>query len=109
MSIRPSKRTRLRRARQSARRAAAYRLVDLRDRGRCRVCGDTSGPMHHHHIRYRSLGGADSSANVALVCARCHADIHAARVRLSGDADVRDADGLLSGLQIAYRPPEGWS
>ena len=109
MSIRPSTRARLRRARRASRRAAAYRLVDLRDRGRCRVCGDTSGTMHHHHIRYRSLGGADSSDNVALVCARCHADIHAARIRLSGDADARDADGLLSGLRVAYRPPEGWS
>jgi hypothetical protein len=65
--------------------------------------------MHHHHVRYRSLGGDDTPDNLALVCARCHSDIHAARIRLTGDADARDADGLLSGLQIAYRTAEGWS
>lgn len=89
-------------------RAEVYRAVDLRDRGSCRLCGAFSAQHHHHHIVYRSRGGKDATGNVILVCPSCHDDIHAARVRVTGDADARDASGLLAGLTIARRPPEGW-
>ena len=90
-------------------RAEVYRAVDLRDRGSCRLCGAVSAQHHHHHLVYRSLGGRDTTGNVILCCMSCHDDIHAARVRVTGDADARDASGLLAGLTIARRPPEGWS
>jgi len=93
---------------QAIKRAEVYRAVDLRDRGSCRVCGGLSGTLHHHHLVYRSRGGTDTAGNVILCCHSCHADIHAARLRVSGDADARDTSGLLSGLTIARRPPEGW-
>ena len=89
-------------------RAEVYRAVDLRDRGSCRLCGAFSAQHHHHHLVYRSRGGADATCNVILCCPSCHSDIHAARVRVTGDADARDASGLLAGLTIARRPPEGW-
>ena len=89
-------------------RAEVYRAVDLRDRGSCRLCGAFSAQHHHHHLVYRSRGGADATGNVILCCPTCHDDIHAARVRVTGDADARDASGLLAGLTIARRPPEGW-
>jgi len=89
-------------------RAEVYRAVDLRDRGSCRLCGAVSAHHHHHHIVYRSRGGKDATGNVILVCPSCHDDIHAARVRVTGDADARDASGLLAGLTIARRPLEGW-
>jgi 5-methylcytosine-specific restriction endonuclease McrA len=89
-------------------RAEVYRAVDLRDRGSCRLCGAFSAQHHHHHLVYRSRGGRDATCNVILCCMSCHADIHAARVRVTGDADARDASGLLAGLTIARRPPEGW-
>jgi len=91
------------------RRSEVYRAVDLRDRGSCRVCGGFSGTLHHHHLRYRSRGGPDATGNIILCCPRCHADIHAARLRVTGDADMRDTSGLLAGLTIARRPPEGWT
>lgn len=90
-------------------RAEAYRAVDLRDRGACRVCGAVSREVHHHHVRYRSLGGRDTPENLLIVCPRCHDDIHSARIRVTGDAEVRDASGLLAGLTIVRRPPDGWS
>ena len=90
-------------------RAEVYRAVNLRDRGSCRLCGAFSASHHHHHLVYRSLGGTDSTGNVILCCPACHADIHAARVRVTGDADARDTSGVLAGLTVARRPPEGWT
>lgn len=115
----PSKPPTRRRTAHAARKAAArrleaiaraevYRAVHLRDRGSCRLCGAVSATHHHHHLVYRSRGGKDTTNNVIICCASCHADIHAARVRVTGDADARDASGLLAGLTIARRPPEGW-
>ena len=94
---------------EARQRAEVYRAVDLRDRGACRVCGVVSRTAHHHHIVYRSLGGKDTPENVLLVCPRCHDDIHAALIRVTGNAECRDASGLLAGLTIVRRPPGGWS
>lgn len=67
---------------------AVYAAVTARDGSVCRVCqARDSLLMHRHHIVYRSKGGATTSANVALVCGACHADIHAGRIHLAGDAD----------------------
>lgn len=53
--------------------------VIQRDRGRCRACGTLVGEYGHaHEIVFRSRGGSPLElANVVLVCAKCHQDIHA--------------------------------
>lgn len=71
----------------------AYAAVTLRDRHRCRVCRRWCDPHGvgllqrgpHHHLVYRSLGGADTTQNICLLCPACHADEHQSRVRLSGE------------------------
>jgi 5-methylcytosine-specific restriction endonuclease McrA len=40
-----------------------------------------------HHVRFRSRGGVDSTANCACLCRMCHAEIHAYRLAVSGDAN----------------------
>lgn len=80
-------------------RSKIYRQVERRDNYRCRACGDPVkvgsvhelDRAHHHHIRFRSQGGDDSTPNVVLLCPLCHAAIHeragTKRLHLSGDAD----------------------
>jgi len=58
------------------------RLVDLRDRGRCRECGN---PAHQtgkraplHHWREWRDGGLTHPHNLMLLCAPCHTDLHRA-------------------------------
>ena len=68
---------------------AVYAAVTARDGGVCRGCGtpDWMGTHERHHIVYRSRGGKTTRSNVALLCLACHADVHAGRLRISGDAD----------------------
>lgn len=73
-------------------REAAYRancqLVNRRDGFKCRACGVAiMGFAHHHHIRFRSQGRDDSTGNLALLCGICHADVHAYRLTITGNAD----------------------
>lgn len=90
-------------ARADAQRKAAeaterdvYHAVDVRDRYHCRACGAPTDPRatgvlkraHHHHIVYRSAGGATTTANVCLVCPRCHDLEHTHRIGIEGNADV---------------------
>jgi hypothetical protein len=99
------------------RRRDAYRVVDVRDGRRCRVCRASVTPgavdgrqrAEHHHLEYRSRGGQHESRNVVLLCARCHDEIHVrAILRLSGDADVRDTVGLLAGVRVERLREHGW-
>jgi 5-methylcytosine-specific restriction endonuclease McrA len=53
----------------------AKRFVRKRDGGKCKCCGKTGGEVHH--LKYRSLGGDHDPNNLALLCKRCHEDIHA--------------------------------
>ena len=63
------------------------RDVDARDKGRCRACGGgtrvtlaaVSFRREHHHIVPRSLGGADTLANVVTLCLLCHTRVHVER------------------------------
>lgn len=72
-----------------------YRLVTERDKRKCRSCLNQADPNaldmlkrgHHHHVVFRSAGGQDTTGNLMLACARCHAEIHAHRLSVSGDAD----------------------
>jgi hypothetical protein len=83
------------------------RLVTAREGGCCRVCGKRCGGMgllnasHHHHITYRSAGGADTIENLCLLCAPCHDMVHVKKtLRIEGDAELgltfwrRNADGV---------------
>ena len=59
------------------------RLVLHRDKHTCRACGFREG-VDVHHIKMRSAGGDDSTANCAALCRVCHAEIHAYRLFLVG-------------------------
>ncbi len=62
------------------------RAVIFRDKGRCRACHRREG-AEVHHVRFRSVGGEHSTANCALLCGECHADVHAYRLAIIGDAN----------------------
>lgn len=73
---------------------ATTRLVLLRDGYKCRACArhvDQSLDMlkraHLHHIRFKSRGGSDDEANLVTLCAVCHADVHAHRLTVTGNAE----------------------
>jgi len=87
-------------AKRRAKEAAYWKacaLVNLRDGLRCKVCNHPTRDGHHHHIRPRSLGGPDTTANLIRVCADCHQAIHAKRIRVAGNPN----DGTL---QITEAP-----
>jgi 5-methylcytosine-specific restriction endonuclease McrA len=98
---------RKRKAEELAAWKAVCKQVDARDGGRCRACGRRCNPnalgmlerAERHHITYRSLGGEDFDDNVVTLCAGCHADQHAGRMDVRGNARVaieiwrRDVDG----------------
>ncbi len=53
----------------------ANRFVRQRDQSKCRCCGKPGAEVHH--LKYRSQGGDSDVNNLALLCKRCHEDIHA--------------------------------
>lgn len=88
------------------------RLVEDRDRG-CRVPGcPVGGTGHlevHHLVPWAQGGRTDLGTNVAL-CPHHHRDVHAGRLRLSGDPSL--APGTAGGLRVTnhagieLRPPQ---
>ncbi len=68
-------------------RQMVYSLVRVRDKFRCRHCGTTDG-VEVHHIKFRSVGGEDSTKNLALLCRCCHNEIHAYRLAVEGNANM---------------------
>lgn len=65
---------------------ALARRVKLRDGERCRNPGCGSrGPLHAHHIVFRSNGGRTVASNEVAVCTTCHALIHAGLLTVEGD------------------------
>lgn len=67
---------------------AVRKAVLARDAGTCRACRTKAG-VDVHHLRFRSMGGDDTSRNLACLCRVCHAAVHAYRLALEGDADKR--------------------
>ena len=67
--------------------------VDARDGYACRCCGREKGrglAMHRHHLVFRSKGGLWSTENIVLLCALCHALLHARQLWILGkNADKR--------------------
>lgn len=94
------------------------RLVDRRDAGRCRVCGRACSPTalamvdraERHHLRFRSQGGEDSTANVLTICKRdCHAAVHThGTLRLAGDADHTNERGAFDGVRVERLQGDVW-
>lgn len=93
-----------------------YQSVDLRDRSVCRVTGEflTAGASdprkrkEHHHMVRRSRGGLHESANVLTVSAYIHQLDHAGKIRLSGDANLKDGDGMFCGVKYERITESGW-
>jgi hypothetical protein len=77
--------------------------VYARDSHRCQAPGCRSrGPLHAHHIRFRSTGGSDFDWNLTSVCEEHHRSIHRGDIRLTG----RAPDGLLWEMGCrSGRPP----
>lgn len=101
----------LRRRAEARHRADVYMRVHERDRGFCRLCG-RAGWTHLHHVVYRSKLGPDETGNLLTLCANpCHADVHAARVRLrladGRDCDSTDADGIRNGVEVSRQDDAG--
>lgn len=88
----------------------AYAAVTARDGHSCRVCRRWTNPAaidplergEHHHLRYRSLGGEDTTDNLVLLCASCHREEHKHAIRLSGHADRR------MGVKLERLADDGW-
>lgn len=93
-----------------------YKAVDLRDKRICRVTGAVLSPgasdphkrLEHHHLLFRSQGGTNSMANVITISAFLHQLIHAGKVHLSGDANLKDADGRFCGVKLERVSESGW-
>lgn len=85
-----------------------YTKVDLRDERKCRVCQKHVGgigmlqAVHHHHLQYRSKGGAHETSNVLSLCVGCHQAVHDGEIRLSGDADE------VRGVKLERAAESGW-
>jgi hypothetical protein len=103
-------------AEQQAEIDRCYQAVDLRDKSVCRVTGEflTSGASdphkrkERHHMIRRSRGGLHQTANVITVSAFIHAQDHAGKVRLSGDANLRDGLGQFCGVKYERITDGGW-
>jgi hypothetical protein len=80
--------------------AAQRRAVATRDRG-CSVPGCHALPERCdvHHVRWWRHGGATDLDNLALVCGRHHADIHA------GIWTLEMIDGIPHGIPPAWAHP----
>lgn len=65
-----------------------YAHVDLRD-GKVSRLSHIGGDIHRHHIIYRSRGGKTTLENVLTVTCGEHEAIHAGKLKLSGNANVR--------------------
>jgi hypothetical protein len=71
---------------RARRRASAYQWAALiaRDRG-CIRCGRAPRFCQAHHILHWKNGGLTDVSNLALLCARCHHDLHAGRYTITMD------------------------
>jgi 5-methylcytosine-specific restriction endonuclease McrA len=95
---------------------ACYAAVDQRDGHICRVTGvfltagasDPHKRKERHHMVRRSRGGENETANVITVSAAIHQLDHAGKIHLSGDADLRDAQGQLCGVKLERMTESGW-
>lgn len=86
-----------------------YAYVSDRDGLRCRACGEYGGvDIHRHHLRGRAF---TTASDVCCLCDDCHGFLHirvgGKLLKLSGDANARDAYGALNGLTLETRQNDG--
>jgi hypothetical protein len=104
------------RAQEALEMRECYRKVDDRENMRCRITRAPVNPHalsatergEHHHVNYRSTGGGHTLDNVILISRHIHEQIHAGRLRVSGDAEERDDLGRLVGIVVERLTAEGW-
>jgi len=105
-----------RKADKVAEQQTCYQQIDARDRSVCRVTGvylvlghaDPHKRKERHHMDPRSLGGSHDTANVITISGFLHALIHAGKIHLSGDANLRDQDGKFCGVAYDRMTEGGW-
>jgi hypothetical protein len=80
--------------RDEANERAVHKQIDARDKLRCRAYGirltKTGGLLngvHRHHVIFRSHGGETSTKNMCLLGPLAHADVHAGKLQITGNAD----------------------
>ncbi len=96
----------------------AYQLVDERDERKCRICRRWVGgigmlnAVHHHHLISRSIAPREikhTTGNIASLCNDCHDLVeNSGLLRISGDADARDPNGVLCGLTLERAVDGNW-
>ena len=64
--------------------AAQWAALIARDRG-CIRCGRSPRHCHAHHILHWKDGGRTDLSNLALLCSRCHHDLHHGRYIITMD------------------------
>ncbi len=64
--------------------AAQWAALIARDRG-CIRCGRSPRHCHAHHILHWKDGGRTDLSNLALLCSRCHHDLHHGRYTITMD------------------------
>ena len=62
--------------------AAIRKALSVRDAG-CIGCAAPAGWCDAHHVRFWADGGATNLDNLALLCHRCHRDVHHHRAELA--------------------------
>jgi hypothetical protein len=95
---------------------SCYHAVDLRDHSVCRVTGefliaghaDPKKRKERHHMIRRSRGGSHETWNVLTVSAYIHQLDHAGKIRLSGNANLIDRDGMFCGVKYEVITDSGW-
>lgn len=90
--------------------AATRRAVEIRDHGRCRWAGCSSGRVDVHHIRERSKRGPHTVDNLLLLCRHHHRAVHEGGYRIEGpatNAAFRRPDGIMLCPMEATPRPEG--
>lgn len=108
-----------RKAEKLAEEQSIAQQVDERDGHICRVTGvyltagasDPHKRKEQHHMVLRSRGDRDlteTTRNRITISAFVHQLIHAGKLHLSGDADLRDANQTLCGVLLERMTENGW-
>ncbi len=108
-----------RKAEELAEEKSIAQQVDERDGCVCRYTGVflTSGASdphkrkEQHHMKPRSTSDraeSETTANRITISAFVHQLIHAGKLHLSGDANLKDADGKFCGVLAELMTDAGW-
>lgn len=108
-----------RKAEKVAEEKSLAQQVDERDGCYCRVTGvyltpgatDPHKRKEQHHMVPRSHGDrqvTETTSNRITISAFIHQLIHAGKLHLSGDADLKDAQGKFCGVTCERMTEGGW-